>query len=213
MSSAVLPEDAPAEVRARTIVHAEGWGSGTDTSPFLGDDDFTESFALCDPDWAGDGTTFLDLLRQGVERNETGLVLLLSEDGQQCRFTFDRVIDTRVSCMDERSYPARVDPRNRWNGWVSPYFTLDTVRQLAADTQADAVKYGHDAVDTIHVIEGGPTSEGETRAIVVHVSWQYHDESPEGGAKIVPPSPDGRYCIGGWEWTWYMIDEDEGDAA
>ncbi|WP_127361582.1 hypothetical protein [Actinacidiphila soli] len=119
--------------------------------------------------------------------------------------------DTRVTLNGEQIYDARLDPTNRWNGWVSPQFTLETVRQLAADTQADAATYGHDAVDTIHVIEGGTDDEGEPRVIVLHIRWQYHHDSPEGGANIVPRSPDGWYSIGGWEWTWYMVDED--DAA
>ncbi len=122
------------------------------------------------------------------------------------------MITTRVSYNEERTYAAQVHPTNRWNDWVSPSFTLDTVRQLAADTQADAAKYGHDAVDTIHVIEGGTDTEGEPRAIVLHIRWAHHGQSPKQGAAIGHPGKDGRYYIGGWEWTWYMI-EDEGDAA
>jgi hypothetical protein len=123
------------------------------------------------------------------------------------------VITTRVSYNEERTYEAQVDPSNRWNGWVSPSFTLDTVRQLAADTQADAAEYGHDSVDTIHVIEGGTNDEDEPRVIVLHIRWAHHGQSPKQGADIVHPDKDGRYHIGGWEWTWYMVDEDEGDAG
>jgi hypothetical protein len=56
------------------------------------------------------------------------------------------------------------------------------------------------------------TTGGEPRAIVLHIRWAHHGQSPKQGAAIGHPGKDGRYYIGGWEWTWYMI-EDEGDAA
>jgi hypothetical protein len=49
MSNAVIIRETPAEVRARTIVYAEGWCSGTDARSVLGGDDFAEAFELCDP--------------------------------------------------------------------------------------------------------------------------------------------------------------------
>ncbi|MFD8078987.1 hypothetical protein ACFV3E_40810 [Streptomyces sp. NPDC059718] len=56
-------------------------------------------------------------------------------------------VQTRV-CIGETlgPYDARVDPTHRWNGWLSPFFTLDTARQLAARTQELADECGHDNV-------------------------------------------------------------------
>ncbi|NGO66778.1 hypothetical protein [Streptomyces boncukensis] len=111
------------------------------------------------------------------------------------------VIDTYVCVDDEHIYPALVDPDNRWNGWVSPGFTIDAVRQLAAHTEEMAEEYGHDCTDQIKVIEGGPVP------VVLHIRWQYLDEEPASAANVVKPDDDGRYWIGGWEWTWYIVEE------
>ncbi|WP_127354619.1 DUF3085 domain-containing protein [Actinacidiphila soli] len=56
MSNAVIGEDTPAKIRARTIVYADGWGTGTDARSLLGGDDFAEPFDLCDPTRTSDGT-------------------------------------------------------------------------------------------------------------------------------------------------------------
>jgi hypothetical protein len=118
------------------------------------------------------------------------------------------LIATRVWFGNEPSYEALVDPSDRWNGHVSPRFTLDTVRQLAANTQANAAKYGHNSTDTIHVIDGGTTDEGEPQVIVLHIRWPHYEADPEGGASVVPRGEDGRYVIGSWEWAWRMVDQD-----
>lgn len=41
---------------------------------------------------------------------------------------------TRVTFGGTEAYPAVVDPANRWNGFVSPFFTLDAVRLLSAES-------------------------------------------------------------------------------
>ncbi|MFF2612351.1 hypothetical protein [Kitasatospora sp. NPDC058046] len=110
---------------------------------------------------------------------------------------------TRVT-LDGPDYRAKVDPTNRWNGWLSPYFTLDTVRELAKWFDQQAEEYGLDAVDTIHVIDGGTTEDGSPRVVVAKVSWMYiGDEGPEECTEIIEPTSEGLYGIGGWEWCWY----------
>ncbi|REE61478.1 hypothetical protein BX257_4057 [Streptomyces sp. 3212.3] len=117
----------------------------------------------------------------------------------------DPDIHTRV-CIDSMlgPYDAKLDPTHRWNGWLSPYFTLDTVRQLAARTQEMAEEDGFDCVDTIHVIDGDTDSDGEPRAVVVHIRWQYLGEGAESAASIIQPNDEGLYGVGGWEWTWHF---------
>lgn len=112
------------------------------------------------------------------------------------------VIDTYVCRDDEHVYPALVDPARRWLGWVSPGFTIDAVRQLAAHTEEAANEYGRNNVDQIKVIEGGPVP------VVLHIRWQILDHEPAANAvDVVPPDDDGRYWIGGGEWSWYIVEE------
>ncbi|MGY3341136.1 hypothetical protein ACVW0K_007329 [Streptomyces filamentosus] len=113
-------------------------------------------------------------------------------------------IRTRVTVSGTTDYDAVVDPANRWNGWVSPYFTLDTVRRLSAEMLGLADAHGYDCADTVHVIDGGTDDDGEPRAIVLHIRWVYlADEGAQSVTSVVEPrTEDGLYCIGGWEWTW-----------
>lgn len=116
------------------------------------------------------------------------------------------MIDTFVTVDEASAYPARLDPKDRRNGWVSPHFTLDTVRKLAADTQTDAEEYGHDCTDTVHVIDGGTDDDGNPHAIVLKISWEHlDDEGARQVTQIIEPDSDGLYGIGGREWTWRVI--------
>ncbi|MEV5930952.1 hypothetical protein ACPCSG_23680 [Streptomyces cellulosae] len=105
------------------------------------------------------------------------------------------MIETRV-CIDDTLGPfdCQLDPANRWNGFLSPLFTLATARKLSAQTLALADECGYDSTetvhvidgradspDTVHVIEGGPSrhsEDGENLAVAVHVPWR----SLDGGA-------------------------------
>ncbi|MEU0060934.1 hypothetical protein [Streptomyces sp. NPDC006334] len=101
-------------------------------------------------------------------------------------------------------YDAHVDLADHWNGFVRPLFTLDTVRQIATDTQAQADECGRDDVITAHVIDGDTGRSGEHRAVVLVVNWPYWGQ--DGGAKkatnIVEPTTYGLYGIGGSSWSW-----------
>jgi hypothetical protein len=116
------------------------------------------------------------------------------------------MIETRV-CIDDTlgPYDAKLDPADRWNGALSPYFTLDTVRQLAARTQEMAEERGHDTVDTIHVVDGDARREGEPRTAVVSIRRCYVDEYSESDTEIIQPSSEGLYGVGSWEWTWQYV--------
>ncbi|MER5615939.1 DUF3085 domain-containing protein [Streptomyces sp. NPDC002215] len=52
------------------VVHAEGWGPGTDARPILGGDDFRESISLTTPVFE-DSTTLLDMLREAAAHGAT----------------------------------------------------------------------------------------------------------------------------------------------
>ncbi|MGW3308263.1 hypothetical protein ACWDG9_16945 [Streptomyces sp. NPDC001073] len=101
-------------------------------------------------------------------------------------------------------YDAHVNLAADWNGFAQPLFTLDTVRQIATDTQAQADECGSDAVITVHVIDGDPGAEGEPRAVVLTVNWQWW--SQDGGAKkvtaIAEPTADGLYGLPGSSLCW-----------
>ncbi|MGJ3558918.1 hypothetical protein ACR6C2_08030 [Streptomyces sp. INA 01156] len=114
-------------------------------------------------------------------------------------------METRV-CIDDTLGPfdARVDPHNLWNGFVSPSFTLNTVRELAAQTQRQAEECGATSVETVHVTEVDETDrDGNPLVVVMRVSWAYLKEAgAQAATLIIEPDEEGRYSIGGWEWAW-----------
>ncbi|MGW6391183.1 hypothetical protein ACWFR1_11900 [Streptomyces sp. NPDC055103] len=116
-----------------------------------------------------------------------------------------RSVDTKV-CIDDTLGPldARVDPTDRWNGHISPRFTLDAARALAAQTQRLAEECGPECVETVHVIDFGTAdNDGRPVAVVLKISWMYlEEEGPTKGTHIIEPDDEGRYNIGGWEWCW-----------
>ncbi|MGW3308264.1 hypothetical protein ACWDG9_16950 [Streptomyces sp. NPDC001073] len=126
------------------------------------------------------------------------------------------MVDVMVCANEVNRYPAKVDPTDQRDGYVKPWFDLETVRRIAADTQADAVRYGYDAIDTVHLLPGGDDRvghdgpvEGAKYAVVLVVCWMYLDgDKREQAVEIVPPSADGRYAIGGFEWCWYALSDD-----
>ncbi|WP_245881646.1 hypothetical protein [Streptomyces milbemycinicus] len=125
-----------------------------------------------------------------------------------------RMIETRVCIGDVLGpYDCELDPSNRWNGLLNPYFNLDTVSQLAARTIEMADEDGYDRTDTIHVIdgradsadsvhviEGGTNSEREPRAVVVRICWRELAECAKaavssdriGGEQPESIAPDGE---------------------
>ncbi|MFZ3595069.1 hypothetical protein [Streptomyces sp. BH104] len=108
------------------------------------------------------------------------------------------LIETYVCVDDRHIYPAVITGRH--GGWLSPGFTLDAVRQLASDTQEMANEHGHDCVDQIKVIDGGP------EPVVLHIRWPFIDDGAADAVSVVKPDDDGRYWIGGGEWTWHEVD-------
>ncbi|KQW13539.1 hypothetical protein [Streptomyces sp. Root369] len=126
------------------------------------------------------------------------------------------MVDVTVCANDEDRYPAKVDPEDQKDGYVKPWFDLDTVRRLAALTQADAAAYGHGSIDTVHVLEGSDANQGRdgsmnvTRyAVVVVVSWMYlNGEKHERAVEVLQPNAEGRYAVGGHDWCWYALDDD-----
>ncbi|MFJ6014489.1 hypothetical protein [Streptomyces sp. NPDC092952] len=87
------------------------------------------------------------------------------------------MIQTRV-CIDDMLGPfdCQLDPNNRWNGWLSPSFTLDVTRQLSAQTLQMADEYGYDCTDTIHVIEGRADSRDTVHIIDSGMTHEVNDD-------------------------------------
>ncbi|MDX3345922.1 hypothetical protein PV387_03580 [Streptomyces sp. ME02-6987-2C] len=77
-------------------------------------------------------------------------------------------------------FDCRLDPRNRWNGWMSPYFTLDVARQLSAQTIRDAEECGYECMDTIHVIDGRTDSRDTVHLIDSDIKRRTDDEDTDG---------------------------------
>ncbi|MGP3950830.1 hypothetical protein [Streptomyces sp. 7N604] len=60
------------------------------------------------------------------------------------------MLELLVSNNDKDAYPAFVDPGERHaEGYVKPYFTLETVRRIAENTQAAVAEFGYGAIDTV----------------------------------------------------------------
>ncbi|MER5615967.1 hypothetical protein [Streptomyces sp. NPDC002215] len=97
----------------------------------------------------------------------------------------DQMINTRV-CIDDMLGPfdCTLNPANRWNGWLSPNFALNAVRELSAQTLRLADEYGYDTIDTIHVIEGRADSQ-DTVHIIEGGPSRYHEEGEENVAVAV----------------------------
>lgn len=114
-----------------------------------------------------------------------------------------RMIETRV-CIDDTFGPfdAKLDPTAKWCGSLAPFFTLDTVRELAARTKEMADEFGHDVIETVHVIDGGTDRDGDPRALVIHIRWSHIGVDSESVTSIIQPNDEGLFGIGCWEWPW-----------
>ncbi|MGA5599606.1 hypothetical protein ACPCUF_00970 [Streptomyces griseoincarnatus] len=151
-------------------------------------------------------------------------------------------IETRV-CLDDLlgPYEATVDPapEKRWNGWLAPHFTLDTVREMTGRTADLAARYGHDSTVTVHVIDrhadspssvhvidGGTDRDGNPRQAVVHVRWNLVDDDPERavsffparpGTEVTTTEPAGggkpRSVVFSMDWQWWTDADGPGDVA
>ncbi|WP_371799021.1 hypothetical protein OG963_14390 [Streptomyces sp. NBC_01707] len=118
-------------------------------------------------------------------------------------------IETRV-CIDDMLGPfdCKLNPNNRWNGWLSPYFTLDTARELSAQTLRIADEYGYDCADTVHVIDGREDSgdtvhiieggtnpyseEHEQVAIAVRIRWRNVGRNVTTAVRVAHATPNDR---------------------
>ncbi|MEU7323388.1 hypothetical protein ABZ682_22975 [Streptomyces griseoviridis] len=115
------------------------------------------------------------------------------------------MVEVMVCANDRDRYPAVVDPDDQRDGHVRPWFDLDTVREIAATSQAEATEYGHGSVDTVHMVEG--TVDGTEHAVVMVVCWMnLGGEKRERAVEILQPNTDGRYAVGGHDWQWYALD-------
>ncbi|MGW4007935.1 hypothetical protein [Streptomyces sp. NPDC004763] len=118
-----------------------------------------------------------------------------------------RMVEVMVSANEHDRYPALVDPDDQHDGYVRPWFDLDTVRRIAADTQAAAERYGHGAADTVHVLDG--SVDGTAHAVVLLVTWMdLGTDCHEQATEILQPNADGRYAVGGHDWCWFALDDD-----
>ncbi|MFJ6650783.1 DUF3085 domain-containing protein [Streptomyces sp. NPDC091290] len=69
------------------VVHADGWGPGTDARSVLAGDDFRESLDLATPVFE-DGTTLLGMLREASTQGATRFVLKATFDDTSMELTY-----------------------------------------------------------------------------------------------------------------------------
>ncbi|MGA5497732.1 hypothetical protein ACPCSP_25550 [Streptomyces cinereoruber] len=116
------------------------------------------------------------------------------------------MIEVMVCCNDRDRYPAWIDPTDHRDGFVKPWFDLETVQRIAEDSQAEAAEFGHGGVDTVHVITG--QIDGQDRPLVLNICWMYLDgEKHQKAVENVERNADGLYAVGGYDWNWYMLDD------
>jgi hypothetical protein len=118
------------------------------------------------------------------------------------------MVEVMVCANEHDHYPALVDPADQHDGFVRPWFDLPTVRIIAAETQAEAARYGHGFVNTVHVLDG--TVDDRAESIVLEIGWMYlNGTKREQSVQTIWPNEDGRYAIGGhFDWCWYALDKD-----
>lgn len=68
------------------VVHADGWGPGTDARSILGGDDFRQSINLTTP--LDDGSTLLDILRSAAAAGATRFLLKATFDDHYMNLTY-----------------------------------------------------------------------------------------------------------------------------
>lgn len=102
-----------------------------------------------------------------------------------------RLHDGIVSIDEWGPFRAKIVSDQRWNGWVVPYFTIEQVQILAAETARKNALWGETLLCPITIDE---------RGIVTITDPQWDDD--EGRAEIATPSADGLYSIGGFSWCW-----------
>ncbi|MFC7791381.1 hypothetical protein [Streptomyces cinereoruber] len=118
------------------------------------------------------------------------------------------MIEVMVSCNGRNQYPALIDPTDHRDGFVKPWFDLETVQRIAEDTQTDPGTFGNGFTDTVHVIPC--PVEDQDRPLVLIVRWMYLDgEKHQEAVENVERNADGRYAVGEFGWCWYMLDEDQ----
>ncbi|MEU1180615.1 hypothetical protein ABZ464_23735 [Streptomyces sp. NPDC005820] len=191
----------------RTFVEAVGLteaGNGihgmSEWTAYLDDSTRDAWHPLCDdlPDRKGRSSYRLDLIRAAA--------LPLAEPTPAAR-PLSAMVDVMVCANERDHYPAKVDPADQRDGHVRPWFDLDTVRWIAADTQAEAARYGHGSADTVHVLDG--TVDNTAHAVVLVISWMYlGGERHEKATEILQPNAVGRYAVGGHDWCWYVLSDD-----
>lgn len=121
-----------------------------------------------------------------------------------------------VSADGAKSYEAMVDKSHRWNGWLVPRFTLDTVKRIAADLKRQNKKSGYDHAEEIRVVEapgltGYPEGTDEVNSdplpgvVVIQISWmRVFTHGPDECTRVITPDANGLYSIGSG-WTWHEV--------
>ncbi|WP_103529234.1 hypothetical protein [Streptomyces sp. SM12] len=105
-------------------------------------------------------------------------------------------IESRVRLDELGPFDCKVDPSDRWNGRLSPHLPTREVRRLSDQTLRMAERYGHDTIDTIHVIDGREDSPGsthllegtfrnrDTRALTIRIDWPKVEKDPGAATRI-----------------------------
>jgi len=122
----------------------------------------------------------------------------------------ERYKRTRVSIDGTPDFEADVELGKageiiRWNGFVgNPWFSREEAQKV---------------IDWVHETNGSPTPVECSRFVwvddlLVQVDWNGEPgDPPVFTAEVLHPDRLGRYCIGGWSWTWTEVETCSGCGA
>ncbi|MCM3883147.1 hypothetical protein [Frankia sp. R82] len=86
-----------------------------------------------------------------------------------------------------------------WNGFAVPGFTLDQVREIAANLDLSRLAIGSDDQETITI--------GEDGTVTMRITGSGEVDDPDREETVTPDPHDGLYYIGGHRWAWEFVDE------
>lgn len=105
--------------------------------------------------------------------------------------------DNALVALDgaEPHFPAYVEPRERWNGWLCPAFTRHTAEQVVTWLNGQ-----FDLLSSSGQGDQCDRAEWDGDDLVHHVP-RYENE-PGYRPERLAPDYDGRYYLGAYSWTW-----------
>ena len=106
------------------------------------------------------------------------------------------------------SFPALVDPAERWNGWLCPRFDRATAERIAADFAKQRAEFGAEMVPFVITFDGDTVVVADTQYADEIAAGFWGDPDEVYRPERINPDRDGLYDVGSYSWCWYEDDRD-----